>query len=217
MKPRYIPPTVEKITDEYIDSIAPLLMSCGGIDGGGGSGGGSSYRTIYMLNSEYGLWILGHSALLLERADKSVELFSFHPHDNQTGTPTTGSVATIANESEATSFATFRNVCRSNGGIVVDNAYTQWLERFNRYIELSISPSSYASIRGLANKRRANPPEYSAVSYNCQTFVNQLLAAGNVVLCSRGLSLYTEIVPNKVYQEADRTTTGVTYFGKGYL
>ncbi len=216
MKPRYVPPTVEKITDEYIDSIAPLLMSCGGIYGGGG-GSSSSYRTIYILNSEYGLPPFGHSAILLERIDKSVELFSFHPHDNHTGTTTTGSVATIATENDAASFTAFRNVCRSNGGVVVDNAYMKWSEPFNRYIELSISPNSYAAIRGLGNKRKANPPDYNAVGYNCQNFVNQLLAAGNIILCSNRLSLYSEIIPNKVYQEADRTTINVAYFGKEYL
>ncbi len=218
MKPRYIPPTVERITDEYIDSIAPLLMSCGGIDGGGGGGSSPSYRTIYVLNTPTGLYVLGHSAILFEMPSGQVELYSFHPKDNKTFS-TDGSIASISRKDDSLSFYQFRNACKTGDGILIYNQYKHWCEPFARYIRLKVTQNSFSTMRLLALNNKANPPSYNGLGYNCLHFVMDILTAGGIVLRAKGESLYDNRppVPNIFHEEADETTTGVISFGKGAL
>jgi len=219
-KKRYVSPQIKEMTQSYLDSIAPLLMS------GGGNPAYPTYGYVCMFNNPNGLPILGHSAMLFESSVGRCSLYSFHPYDNHSAYAN-GSMAIIANASDVASFSAFRNACLSvdalleKPGVLINNGHMQWPEHFQRYIKLKVRYQDSLNMQALASGRKHNPPEYSATPYNCQTFVNEVLAAGGVTLrntspamVGSSVSLRNMIIPNDVFYLADASTTGVFEFSK---
>jgi hypothetical protein len=72
-------------------------------------------------------------------------------------------------------------------------------------------------MRILANYYKDNPPRYSLLSFNCQCFVNEVLAAGGVTLrTDTGASLANVIIPNVVIEQA-ASASGALIFAKSYF
>lgn len=209
----YHSPYLEKITKDNIDGIIPLLMS-----GGSGEWGGSvtpSYLNVYVVNSPgffYGA--LGHSAILFENDYGEVHLFSFHPYDNVTPRGA-GSIAQIADDREEANFQSFKSACFTKSGdssvapgILVSNGNITWYEPFRRALRLKVSYSQFYNMQSFARRSVASPHSYVIASYNCQTYINELLATGKVVLgkslgSGNVISYAGALVPNIVYEGAN--------------
>lgn len=217
-KLRYRAPSIEVISKERVNEIAPLLMS-------GGGGGGSvtpQYSYVYVVNSpQFGYGVLGHSGILIRSPSGSVKLYSFHPRDNASPDKE-GSIARIVRSGDGASFQAFESACLAPApdspasGILVDNGAMRWHEPFRRALELTVPYSKALSMESFALRSVSHPPRYNVVSYNCQSYVNSVLAAGGVVL---GMSLGSgnifsyagSLVPNEVFDGADAAgTSGVS-------
>lgn len=125
------------------------------------------------------------------------------------------------------SFSNFKSACFTpttesddNGetllpGIPVFNGHKTWNEPFRRAMKLKVPYRKYLNMLSLAGDKATNPPEYIAATYNCQSFVNEILAAGGVVLgkelgSGNVFSYAGGLVPNVVFDGADfNGTTGV--------
>lgn len=216
-KLHYRTPSIEVISKERVNEIAPLLMS-----GGGGGSVTPQFSYVYVVNSpQFFSGVLGHSGILIRSPLGSVKLYSFHPRDNASGDKE-GSIARIVRSGDGASFQAFESACFTPApnspapGILVDNGTMQWYEPFRRALELTVPYSRALSMESFALRSVSHPPRYNVVSYNCQSYVNSVLAAGNVVL---GMSLGSgnifsyagSLVPNEVFDGADLAgTSGVS-------
>ena len=90
----------------------------------------------------------------------------------------------------------------------MNNGYMQWNERFDRAIRLKVPYRDALTMETYAKQLALNPPDYKAVEYNCQSFVNEIFGYGGVALFTDTESLVGVIVSNSVYTTATRYIRG---------
>lgn len=186
-------------------------------------------RFVYVLNNpKFVDHLLGHNAVLVEHADKTVHLFSFHSKDNHSPF-IEGSVAQVVRPEDAVSFDAFERACLVTHpgpldgnavGTLLNNGYKSWYEDFRRAIRLTVKVAQADAMEAWGRRQVERPPRFDLVTFNCQHFVDDLLAQGGVVLGERRNdgtvhSFERGLVPNDVFDKADEGgTTGVSGFVK---
>jgi hypothetical protein len=179
------------------------------------SGGGGSYPatgSVYLLNNVDGLssvgdtGILGHAAIMIQKPYSSLfSLYNFGPSDNKSPF-CEGTIGVFADGDM--SWTAFRSKCRS-GGVAVENGNTSWTEGFDRHIRIDVSQSACALMRRFAINKISNPSYYVAVSYNCLSFVIDVLSYGGItVYGSSGNDLSASLIPNSFFNDASSCSLG---------
>lgn len=182
------------------------------------SGGGGylpAMGSIYLLNNvdglitvgEYGL--LGHAAILIQKPDTpECTLFNFSPVDNHSGF-LDGAVAHCSLGDMT--FSAFAGHCR-NGGVLVNNGSIEWTEGFDRYIKIHTYQSVCDTLRTRALSRASGSLFYNVLSYNCLSFVIDILSASNIkIYDSSGNDLSTSLIPNSFFNQAASSSKGTFY------
>lgn len=179
------------------------------------SGGGGYYPatgSVYLLNNVDGLssigdiGILGHAAIMIQKPYSSLfSLYNFGPSDNESPIHE-GAVGVFA-EGDM-SYATFRSQCQ-NGGVVVDNDHTSWTEGFDRCIRIDVSQSTCSLMRSYAIGKISDPNYYIAISYNCLSFVIDVLSYGGITVYGpSGGDLSASLIPNSFFNDASSCSLG---------
>lgn len=179
------------------------------------SGGGGYYPatgSVYLLNNVDGLssigntGILGHAAIMIQKPYSSLfSLYNFGPSDNESPIHE-GAVGMFAQGDM--SYPTFQSQCR-NGGVLVSNGDTSWTEGFDRHIRIDVSQSACALMRSYAIDKISNPNYYIAISYNCLSFVIDVLSYGGITIYGpSGNDLSASLIPNSFFNDASSCSLG---------
>ena len=167
--------------------------------------------------------LFGHSGLIIEHADRTCHLYSFHPRPNNGEPFGHGSIAQIANEEDAIDLSRLIEACltpheddgrKDNRGIKLSNGTITWYERIRRIARMRITSDQAEAIETFALAAAATPHRFNILTYSCEHFVDDALAAGGVVLYSDHESLRHSLVPNWVYKRVSDHTKGIRGFQK---
>lgn len=180
------------------------------------SGGGGTYPatgSVYLLNNVDGLssisntGILGHAAIMIQKPYSVLfSLYNFGPRDNKSPIHE-GAIGMFA-EGDM-SYSTFQSQCR-RGGVAVANDYMKWIEGFDRYIRIDVSQSICALMRSYAINKISASNSYVAVSYNCLSFVIDVLSYGGITIYGpSGNNLSSSLIPNTFFNEASSCSLGI--------
>ena len=186
-------------------------------------------RFVYVLNNpKFVNHLLGHNAVLIEQPGGTVRLFSFHSKDNHSPF-IEGSVAQIVRPQDAASFDVFERACLETHpepldgnavGTLLNNGYKSWYEDFRRAIRLTVTDAQASAMEVWGRAQVERPPCFDLVTFNCQHFVDDMLAQGGVSLGERHddgrvHSFERGLVPNDVFDKANEGgTAGVSGFAK---
>lgn len=178
-------------------------------------GGGSPpvQGVVYLLNNVDGLssignyGILGHAAMMIKKSGSSYcTLYNFGPDDNSSAF-SEGAVGWFS-EGDMT-FSTFSSKCREGGVLINNGVASIWREGFDRYIKIVCAQNICDKMCSYANGKVRNPNRYNAVSYNCLSFVTDVLSYGGITIYdSAGADLSAYLIPNTFFDSASRSSLG---------
>ena len=167
--------------------------------------------------------LFGHSGLVIEHLDRTCHLYSFHPAPNDGEPVGPGSIAQIVNPADARDIEAFMRACmtdhaesrhRHRRGIQLANGTKVWYERIRRIIRMEVGVDQADAVEQFARSVAADPPRFNILTYSCEHFVDDALAAGGIELYGKKRSLAHTLIPNYVYHEATDRTVGITGFQK---